>query len=121
MAEREHYYTAKGKKVGQLLDDYEKQRMDASQKGNTVDYLHAALMARAAQEQRFWAIVGAVSRRLPQRCDSAGRPPGRREALRACQPLVNERSWTGGHWALPATVLVAQNACKCRTPRHWLT
>jgi hypothetical protein len=60
MNDREHFYTAKGKSRDQLLEDYEKHRMDASQKGNTVEYLHAALMSRAAQEQRFWAIVGAV-------------------------------------------------------------
>ncbi|HME02957.1 MAG TPA: hypothetical protein VKG38_07980 [Solirubrobacteraceae bacterium] len=54
-------YTAKGKSVAQLLEDYELHLMDASQKGNTVDYLHAALMARAAQVQRFWAIVAAVA------------------------------------------------------------
>ena len=35
--------------------------MDSDQKGNTVDYLHAALMARAATVQQQWAIVGAVA------------------------------------------------------------
>jgi hypothetical protein len=54
-------YTAKGKSVHKLLEDYEQHRMDASQKGNTVDYLHAALMARAAEEQQRWAIVAAVA------------------------------------------------------------
>jgi hypothetical protein len=54
-------YTAKGKSVRQLLDDYEQHRMDASQKGNTVDYLHAALSARAAEVQRRWAIAGTVA------------------------------------------------------------
>ena len=38
-------YTAWGKSVRRLLEDYERHRMDSDQKGNTVDYLHAALMA----------------------------------------------------------------------------
>jgi hypothetical protein len=54
-------YTAKGKSVRKLLEDDEQHRMDASQKGNTVEYLHAALMARAAEVQRRWAIVAAVA------------------------------------------------------------
>ena len=59
-------YTALGKSGGakgvrELLTDYEAHRMDADQKGNTVDYLHAALTARSAEEQRRWAMVAAVA------------------------------------------------------------
>jgi hypothetical protein len=53
-------YTAKGKSVRRLLEDYEQHLMD-EHKGNTVEYLHAALMTRAAEVQRRWAIVGAVA------------------------------------------------------------
>ena len=45
----------------ELLDDYQKHRMDADQKGNTDEYLQAVLSARAAQEQQRWAIVAAVA------------------------------------------------------------
>jgi hypothetical protein len=54
-------YTAKGKSVRELLADYEAHRMDADQGANTVDYLHAALMARAAEVQRRWAMVAAIA------------------------------------------------------------
>jgi hypothetical protein len=52
-------YTAKGKSRDQLMDDYEGGHINAHQGGNTIEYLHAALMSRAADEQRLWAIVGA--------------------------------------------------------------
>jgi hypothetical protein len=54
-------YSAKGKTVGELRDDYEQHRMDADQGGNIVEYLHAALMARAAEDQQRWAVVAAVA------------------------------------------------------------
>jgi uncharacterized membrane protein YbaN (DUF454 family) len=49
------------KSVNQLLDDYEQHAMDATYKDVTVEYLHAALMTRAAEVQQRWAIVAAVA------------------------------------------------------------
>lgn len=54
-------YTAQGKSVQQLLKDFEDHAMDADFGANTVEYLQAALSARAAEVQRFWAIAAAIA------------------------------------------------------------
>ena len=54
-------YSAKGKSIEQLLDDYEKRLLDADYGGSTTDYLQAAISARAAQAASHWAKVAALA------------------------------------------------------------
>lgn len=54
-------YTSEGKSIETLLSDYEARAMDKDYGGSTTEYLHAAIMVRAAQEQRRWAKIAAVA------------------------------------------------------------
>jgi hypothetical protein len=52
-------YRAGNRSPRRLLRDFEDHKLDGSYKGNTTDYLHAAITVRAAVQARFWAIVAA--------------------------------------------------------------
>jgi len=54
-------YSSEGKSAAQVLRDYEARLLDADYGGSTTDYLHAAIMVKAAQEQRRWAKVAAIA------------------------------------------------------------
>ena len=54
-------YTSQGKSAKQVLKDYEDGKLDADYGGTTVEYLHAAIMVKAAQQQRLWAMVAAIA------------------------------------------------------------
>jgi len=57
-------YTSAGKSIETLLSDFEARAMDADYGASTTDYLHAAIMVRAAQTQRRWAKVAAIAASL---------------------------------------------------------
>jgi hypothetical protein len=100
-------YSAKGRSVAELRDDFEQHAMDATYKTVTVEYLHAALMARAAERSatmgsrrgyrcvsergrrrgrahRVADLSGARQRPVPR--SSAGRSRVRTVSARACSP-----------------------------------
>jgi hypothetical protein len=54
-------YTARGKTVDELLDDFESGLLASEFKGSTVDYLRAAIAAKAAASQRYWARIAACA------------------------------------------------------------
>jgi hypothetical protein len=55
-------YTGRGKTPDELLADYEQGLLDATFKGSTTDYLHAAIAVAVANAQRRWAkIVGVAA------------------------------------------------------------
>jgi hypothetical protein len=54
-------YKAEGKSTDKLLSDYEDWLLDADYGGSTAEYLHAAIMVKAAQEQRRWAMIAAIA------------------------------------------------------------
>ena len=54
-------YTARGKTVDQILKDFEDHAMDTTYRGNTTDYLHAAVTSAAARAQERWAKVSAIA------------------------------------------------------------
>jgi hypothetical protein len=62
-------YSAAGKTVEEILADFERGELDSAFKGNTTDYLHAAIAVRASQDAvriasatRFaaWVAAGAA-------------------------------------------------------------
>jgi len=54
-------YRSEGKSAKQVLRDYEDRLLDADYGGSTTDYLQAAIMVKAAQGQRRWAMVAALA------------------------------------------------------------
>jgi hypothetical protein len=54
-------YRAGDRSIEQLLGDYEDRKRDADYKGSATEYLHAAIMVKAAQRQQSWAIVAAIA------------------------------------------------------------
>lgn len=54
-------YTARGKTVDQVLEDFETGSMDADYSGNTVEYMQASVAAAAARAQERWARVSAFA------------------------------------------------------------
>jgi hypothetical protein len=57
----EQQYRAGRRNIEQLLTDYEDRKLDATYKGSTTEYLHAAIMVKAAQRQQLWAMVASVA------------------------------------------------------------
>jgi VanZ family protein len=55
------YYKAWGKELAQLLDDYERGDIVIREKGNMMEYLHAAIMVSTARSQQKWAKVAALA------------------------------------------------------------
>lgn len=63
-------YSARGKTLEQLLEDFESGKLNSTYQGNTTDYLHAAIAVRASQDaQRVarattfaaWVAAGAAA------------------------------------------------------------
>ncbi|MGH2865462.1 MAG: hypothetical protein ACRDJX_09475 [Solirubrobacteraceae bacterium] len=54
-------YTSADKSAKQVLADYEKHLLDKEFGGSTTDYLHAAIMVKAAEQQRLWGMIAALA------------------------------------------------------------
>jgi hypothetical protein len=54
-------YRAGKRSIKQLLTDYEDRKLDADYRGSAAEYLHAAIMVKAAQRQHLWAMVAAIA------------------------------------------------------------
>jgi hypothetical protein len=54
-------YTAKGKAIDELFEDFESGLLAQEFKGVTMEYLQAAISAIAAESQRRWARVAAFA------------------------------------------------------------